>query len=196
MKKLLVLSVLTFALSAFATPIEEGEAALKQKNYALAITKLGDAAAGGSVQALILLKQLSNGGHGSKEEFDSAFRKIATRAKTGNIRSRMVLAEAYSLGALVKGDCRMTRDLYKEIASEGDEVAQHNLGGMYLNGDCVPKDYVLGYMWRSLSLAQSNNENGNSFLNSLEKNSMSREQVAQAQKMARDCLKNKYKNCD
>jgi TPR repeat protein len=196
MKKLLVFSVLAFALSAFATPIEEGDAALNQKNYALAISKYGDAAASGSIYALIKLSALSKDYRASKEVFDLAFQKIESRAKTGDTRARLVLADAYLRGYLITRNCTIARNLHKELASEGDTTAQHNLGGMYLSGDCVPKDYALGYMWRSLHLAQSNNENGDQFLASLERNLMSRDQVAQAQKMARECFKNKYKNCD
>ena len=196
MKKIIVLSVLAFSISVLASTVDEADAALKQKNYALAISKFGDAAASGSTYALIKLSALSKDNRGSKEVFDLAFKKIESRAKTGDPRSRMVLAHAYLMGHLVTRNCTIASNLHKELASEGDAVAQHNLGGMYLTGDCVPKDYVLGYMWRSLNLSQSLNENGNEFLTNLERNSMSRDQVAQAQKMARECLKNKYKNCD
>jgi TPR repeat protein len=143
-----------------------------------------------------LLGQLSKEARGSKEVFDLAFNKIESRAKTGDPRARMVLAHAYLMGHLVNRNCPIARDLHKKLAADGDAIAQHNLGELYLTGDCVPKDYVLGYMWRSLNLAQTLNENGNEFLINLEKNSMTRDQVAQAQKMARECLKNKYKNCD
>jgi TPR repeat protein len=196
MKNFIILSILAFTMSVLASPVDEAEAALKQKNYALAISKFGDAAASGSSYALVKLKQMQTQNQGQKAEFDVALKKIENAASSRGARSRMVLADAHLFGALVKRDCKLARDLYKELASEGDEVAQHNLGGMYLNGNCVPKDYVLGYMWTSLNLAQANNDNGNEFLTNLEKNSMSRDQVAQAQKMARECLKNKYKNCD
>ena len=196
MKRLIILSALVITMSVVASPVDEAEAALKLKNYALAISKFGDAAASGSTYALIKLSALSKENRGSKEVFDLAFNKIENRSKTGDKRSKMVLASAYLMGHLVKRNCTVALNLHKELASEGDEVAQHNLGGMYLSGDCVPKDYVLGYMWRSLNLAQNTNENGTEFLVSLERNLMSRDQVAQAQKMARDCFKNKYKNCD
>jgi len=149
MKKIIVLSVLAFAISVLASTVDEADAALKQKNYSLAISKYGDAAASGSIYALISLSALSKHYPGFKDYFDLAFNKIESRAKTGDTRSRMVLADAYLRGHLVTRNCTIARNLHKELASEGDAAAQHNLGGMYLSGDCVPKDYALGYMWRS-----------------------------------------------
>lgn len=76
MKKILIFSVLAFTISVLASTVDEADAALKQKNYSLAISKFGDAAASGSTYALIKLSALSKDNRGSKEVFDLAFKKI------------------------------------------------------------------------------------------------------------------------
>ena len=78
---------------------------------------------------------------------------------------------------------------YRLAADQGDAGAQFNLGIMYANGEGVPKDYVLAYMWRNLAAA------GASEADIREKAAKAREalagmmtpaQVAEAQRMSRE----------
>ena len=71
----------------------------------------------------------------------------------------------------------------KKSAESGHKNAQCNLAAYYEDGIGVPRDFVLAYMWYSLSI-----DNGVSWApdrrDSLE-NKMSRDEVLEAQKLAR-----------
>jgi TPR repeat protein len=196
MKKLLLIAIVFYSKFVVATPLEEGEAALNKQNYTLAITKYGDATANGNPIALIKLEVMFKSKLGKKEDFDQAIQKLFIAAKSGTSMAKRNLAEAYLSGVLIPKNCTNAVSIYKELASDGSATAQHNLGGLYLNGDCVTKDYVLGYMWRSLSSAQTGEDFDRKLLASYESKLMSSDQVATAQRLARECLKNKYQNCD
>ena len=45
---------------------------------------------------------------------------------------------------------------YRLAADQGDAMAQANLGTKYANGEGVPRDYVLAYMWWNLGAARGN----------------------------------------
>ena len=45
----------------------------------------------------------------------------------------------------------------RPLAEQGNAGAQFTLGGMYLLGNGVPPDYVMGYMWLNLAAAQGVN---------------------------------------
>ena len=74
---------------------------------------------------------------------------------------------------------------YRKSADQGDAFAQHNLGLCYYNGEGVPKDYVLAYMWVNLSLAEDNNIKAKESIDNLEKE-MTPEQIEEAQKLSRE----------
>jgi S1-C subfamily serine protease len=73
---------------------------------------------------------------------------------------------------------------YLKAAERNDPIAQCNLGAIYATGEGVPKDYVEAYKWRLLAAAQGN-EIAKKAVESLE-NSMTREQIAEGQKLARN----------
>ena len=55
------------------------------------------------------------------------------------------------------------------------------LGGMYLEGEGVPRDYTMAYMWLNLAADQGNE--GAITYRSLLENEMTTEQIAEAQKL-------------
>ena len=58
---------------------------------------------------------------------------------------------AYSLG-----DYKTALREFTEPANQGDARAQAFLGAIYSGGQQAAEDYVLGYLWFSLSAAQGN----------------------------------------
>ena len=73
---------------------------------------------------------------------------------------------------------------FRKSATQGDAGAQLFLGLFYEEGIGVAQDYVLAHMWLSLAWAQGE-ERAKVFLDRLVKQ-MTREQIAKAQKMARE----------
>ena len=64
---------------------------------------------------------------------------------------------------------------------------------MYANGNGMPKDYVYAHMWGNLG-ASNGNEVGGKLRDDFEKK-MTSPQIAEAQKLARECVRKKYKGC-
>jgi uncharacterized protein len=73
---------------------------------------------------------------------------------------------------------------YRLAANQGVATAQSNLGLLYAQGRGVPQDYITVHMWLNLSAAQGydtaiKNRDGLA-------RGMTPEQIAEAQKMARE----------
>ena len=83
---------------------------------------------------------------------------------------------------------------YRLAAEQGYTKAQHNLVVMYALGVGVPQDDLLAHMWGSLARAQGA-ETANVLMDALEIR-MSRQQIAIALTMARECHLQNYKDCD
>ena len=83
--------------------------------------------------------------------------------------------------------------LYRKSAEQGHSSAQLNLGVMNGKGQGVLQDNVYAHMW--LNIAAST-ETGDviTHRNKLAKE-MTTEQLAEAQKLARECVKKKFKGC-
>ena len=68
-------------------------------------------------------------------------------------------ADLYSASAAAeKKDFARAFDLYRELAEMGQPEAQENLAVMYVNGEGVKRDNVLGYAWASMALENGGGE--------------------------------------
>ena len=84
------------------------------------------------------------------------------------------------------------RDL-RLLSKQGDAAAQCNLGIMYALGKGVLKDYVRTHMWGHIA-ATNGNKLGAKLRDTFEKK-MSPAHIYIAQKLARECVRKKYKGC-
>ncbi len=86
--------------------------------------------------------------------------------------------------AYERGDYDTALKEFRPLAEQGDPLAQSYLGGMYAEGEGLPKDYVLAYMWETLAAAQGNENavKGRDLLEEL----MTPAQIAGAQRLARE----------
>ena len=82
---------------------------------------------------------------------------------------------------------------YRRAAERGDALGQLQLGLMYGLGRSVPQDYVAAHMWLNLAAAAGVEEarQGRDVL----AESMTPEQVAEAQRRARACQAVGYQDC-
>ena len=83
---------------------------------------------------------------------------------------------------------------YRLAAEQGHPKGQLGLGEAYAKGEGVPQDDLLAHMWGSLARAQGA-ETANVLMDALEIR-MSRQQIAIALTMARECHVQNYKDCD
>jgi TPR repeat protein len=82
---------------------------------------------------------------------------------------------------------------YKLAAAQENAAAQYNLGLMYYKGRGVAQDYIQAYMWSNLA-AMSGDKDSVINRDNIAK-LMTKQQLAEAQKLARECLVRKYKGC-
>ena len=78
-------------------------------------------------------------------------------------------------------------------ALEFTASAQSNLGRMYGNGEGVLQDNVYAHMW--FNIASSNGSETARENRDIAAKRMTPNQLAEAQSLARECVKKDYKNC-
>ena len=83
---------------------------------------------------------------------------------------------------------------YKLAAAQGSAIAQFNIGLMYDNGRGVVQDYVRAHMWFNLSATVDSA--GAAKNRDLVATKMTTQQIAKAQKLARECQASNFKHCD
>ena len=100
-------------------------------------------------------------------------------------------AEIVVAGPLEDADAAVKRRDYatavrliRPLAEQGDATAQYTLGVFYDNGLGVPQDRIRAYMWFDLSATQG--RDGAAAFRDLVKRRMTPEQIAEAQKLARE----------
>ena len=82
---------------------------------------------------------------------------------------------------------------WRLAAEQGNATAQSNLGWMYLRGDGVPQDNAYAHMWWNIA-ASSGDKDAVKNRGVVAKR-MIPSQIAEAQKLARECVRKKYKGC-
>ena len=82
---------------------------------------------------------------------------------------------------------------YKPAAEQGDAIAQSNLGVMYEEGKGVPQDYVRAHMWFSIAVISGDKTASKS--RDIVAKKMTPSQIEEAQNLARECIRKKYKGC-
>jgi hypothetical protein len=87
--------------------------------------------------------------------------------------------------------CSSRRSCY--ATEQGYAIAQSNLGAMYYSGYGVLQDPVLAHMWFNIS-GSIGFDLGSENRGIIEKR-MTREQIAEAQALARRCMSSDYQDC-
>ena len=111
--------------------------------------------------------------------------------KDGNVYAYMWFNIAPSQGHT---DTRANKENVEHQISRSEIAgAQHNLGLADANGEGVPEDNVYAYMWWNIAASQgfadaSTNKDG------VERR-MSQSEIAEAQRLSRECVARDYKDC-
>ena len=99
----------------------------------------------------------------------------------------------YRRGQGVPQDDKTAVKWYRLAAEQGYAPAQSNLGFMYSKGKGVMEDDVYAHMWYSIA-ASSGNEGASKNRDTVAK-FMLPSDISAAQKLARECVRKKYKGC-
>ena len=105
-------------------------------------------------------------------------------AEQGFAPTKYSLASRYAIGEGVSQDDAEAATRNRRAAEQGQAGAQFNLGTMYAKGEGVPQDDVQAHLWFNLAGAGGNDEAREA--RDMVRKLMSREQVAEAQRLARE----------
>ena len=119
------------------------------------------------------------------------FRRAAGQ---GNASAQFNLGVAYDNGNGVQEDDAEAAAWYRRAAKQGHDAAQSNLGVLYAKGEGVLKDFVLAHMWFNIASANGN-EKARKARDALER-TMTRAEIADANKLARECMASDYQSCE
>jgi TPR repeat protein len=131
----------------------------------------------------------------ARKDFASAvpvFRRYATwMADPG---AQYMLGVLSRTGGGVPQDDREALKWFRLAAAQGHPAAMSDLGAMYATGRAVPQDYVRAHMWFNLAAAAGDIQHAGDLRDQYE-GRMPPALVAEAQRLARECLASNYKRC-
>ncbi len=120
-------------------------------------------------------------------DYEVALKGFLSLAEQGNASAQAFLGAMYVRGEGVPQDYGEALKWLELAADQGHAMAQLSLGLMYDNGDGVPQDYVQAHMWINLSASRSGDDDIIGLRDALA-NRMTAEQIAEAQRLAREWL--------
>jgi len=123
-------------------------------------------------------------GKGVAKDFVAAVLWLGKAAEQGYGMAQVNLGTCYGLGNGVSKDQVEAGKWYRKAAEQGLAMAQTAIGVRYFSGDGVPKDYVEAHKW--LNLASANGDEDAKKDLPIVEESMTKEQIAEAQRLARD----------
>ena len=197
MNRLLILPVLLLTLlvgnPAFSADFQKGLTAAQSGDFATALREWTPFAEQGDASAQFNLGLMYRRGEGVPQDNKTAVKWYRLAAEQGNADAQFNLGNAYNNGTGVLQDYKTAVKWYRLSAEQGNAGAQNNLGTMYDNGTGVLQDYVRAHMWFNIA-ASSGNTNAPKNRDIVAKR-MNSNQIETAQKLARECVRKKYKGC-
>jgi TPR repeat protein len=126
-------------------------------------------------------------------DFATALREWTPLAKQGNANAQTLLGTMYEEEKGVPQDYKTAVKWYRLAAEQGGALAPTRLGFMYYKGKGVSQNIVFAYMWWNIAVSSGNK---NAVKNrDIAAKRMTPSQLKTAQKLARECVRKKYKGC-
>lgn len=197
MKRLLLAgaAVLLFGVgTAWAGATEDGHTAYQRGDYPEALKQFRLGAAQGDADAQLDIGVMYYLGKGVAQDYAEAIKWYRLAATQGNAEAQENLGLAYILGRGVPPDDAEGVKWMHLAAAQGYAPAQESLGMAYSDGRGVPQDYVRAHMWFNLSGASGDASGAEK--RDLLAARMTPQQIAEAQKLARECQQHNFKGCD
>ena len=161
------------------------------KDYKEADKWYTKAAEQGNANAQYVLGSKYYIGEGVSRDYKESVKWYTKAAEQGNAVAQFNLGKMYYEGKGVPRDYKEAAKWFTKSAEQGYATAQGALGKMYHEGEGVPEDYVIAYKWIILAVAQIDKlpqeMQKDVILKGRDeiKQKMSREQIAEAQELAR-----------
>lgn len=115
-------------------------------------------------------------------------------ARQGEQWAQFFLGDGYLRGQGVAQNYSEAIKWFRLAAQQGLSNSQANLGLMYFNGHGVSQDYVKAHSWFNLSAVKG--EPDAVKRRDIVASRMTAQQIAEAQKLARDCQAKQFKGCN
>ena len=128
-----------------------------------------------------------------KGDFATALREWTPLAEQGDASAQNNLGVMYERGQGVVQVYKTAVKWYRLSAEQGNANAQLSLSLMYAIGKGVLQDKIYTHMWSNIS-----SSNGNKDAVTIRKSvaeTMTTADISTAQKLARECVRKKYKGC-
>ena len=190
----LMLLVMLSSGAAWAAPIDEAIAADERGDYATALRITRALAEKGEAWAQRNLGVIYERGRGVPKDYAEALKWFRLAAAQGDAGAQRNLGVMYEKGEGVVLYYAEAVKWYRLAAAQGDAGAQLYLGNMYDKGQGVVQDYARAHMW--FSLAAVSGDAGAAKNRDIAAEQMTLQQIAEAQKMARECQAKNFKGCD
>jgi len=114
-------------------------------------------------------------------------------AKDGDAEAQYNLGNLYRVGHGFTENDKTAVKWYTFAAKQGHSSAQYFLGWMYADGEGVIQDNVRAHMW--LNIAASSGNKTATKNRAIVAKKMTPVQIIEAQNLARECVRKKYKGC-
>jgi TPR repeat protein len=159
------------------------------QDYQQAVHWYAKAAEAGYAKAQFNLGVLYTNGQGVPQNYQQAMHWFRKAAEKGDAPAQFNLGVMYDQGQGVPQDYQQAIRWYTKAAEAGHTSAQLNLGLMYANGDGIPQDYVQAHKWFNLAASHATDKEQKQRAVEIRDRAarkMSPQQVAEAQKLARE----------
>jgi uncharacterized protein len=124
-------------------------------------------------------------------DYATALRLLQPLASSGDDYAQFNIGVMYDTGKGVPQDFSEAVKWYRKAANQGNARAMDNLAFMYRGGQGVPQDYVEAHKWFNLaasrySVSEAKRRESAALNRDLVANRMTPQQIAEAQKLARE----------
>ena len=143
-----------------------------------------------SLAVAALLALSAAGSADDSEDYENAL----ALAEQGDAFGQYYLGLMYDIGQGVPQDYKAAVKWYSLAAEQGHAFAQYNLGVSYTNGEGVIQDNVYAHMWFNIAASSGDSEKASKGRDIIV-GRMTTAQIAEAQKLARECVRKEYKGC-
>jgi len=151
------------------------------------------AAQQGDLWAQTVVGKMYYEGMGVAQDYKESVKWYRKAADKGSAEAQSHLGYLYVMGYGVTEDNKEAVKWWRLASEQGDAIAQGNLGNAYLNGQGVIEDKVYAHMW--LNIAASNGFEDAREKKDLLVELMTPQDISKAQDLARQCVKQNYKDC-
>ena len=172
---------------------QKGADAYKRGDYATTLREWEPLAEQGHASAQSNLGTMYHYGEGVPKDDKTALKWYRLAAEQGDAYAQHNLGTMYYYGEGVPQNHKTAVKWWRLAAEQGHAGAQAKLGAMYALGQGVIQDNVYAHMWGNLA-ASNGNETGGKLRDFVAKK-MTPTQLETAQRLARECVRKKYKEC-